>query len=327
MLNIEENIELWSRIRFGEVPMDDSIDLKNINLIKKSLFELGLEDKFMDGFSTEKLLVQSNAEGSGGEKMTEIFHECVKNNNLSPAMYLASFANRYINKNKDLSKLNGFLARAMRSFGAFLREPDLAYKLKKELENFFENIEVNMDPDQDLKRHIDIEINCDGNILNVWSYQASDKGLPNTIDRLVGNRGPVASGINVLCPINTFSAQNFIDKQKSLKKKKEQIINWEKELTQKISNSRRRKVEENLIKNRDLYHDKKNALKSIEDEILKEVSLNKGWFLYSDFYVKEMAIIIHETLNGRKSAMEYSDLQNILEKPKDLVTRKLIFNN
>ena len=105
MLNIEENIELWSRIRFGEVPMDDSIDLKNINLIKKSLFELGLEDKFMDGFSTEKLLVQSNAEGSGGEKMTEIFHECVKNNNLSPAMYLASFANRYINKNKDNTRI------------------------------------------------------------------------------------------------------------------------------------------------------------------------------------------------------------------------------
>ena len=57
------------------------------------------------------------------------------------------------------------------------------------------------------------------------------------------------------------------------------------------------------------------------------MSLNKGWFLYSDFYVNEMAIIINETLNGRKSAMEYSDLQNILEKPKDLVTRKLIFNN
>ena len=151
--------------------------------------------------------------------------------------------------------------------------------------------------------------------------------MPNTIDRLVGNRGPVASGINVLCPINTISAQNFIDKQKSLKKKKEQITNWEKELTQIISNSRRRKVEENLIKNRDLYHDKKNALKSIEDEILKEVSLNKGWFLYSDFYVKEMAKIINETINGRKSPMEYSDLQDILQKPKDLVTRKLIFNN
>ena len=57
------------------------------------------------------------------------------------------------------------------------------------------------------------------------------------------------------------------------------------------------------------------------------MSLNKGWFLYSDFYVKKMAIIINETINARKSAMEYSDLQNILEKPKDLVTRKLIFNN
>ena len=72
---------------------------------------------------------------------------------------------------------------------------------------------------------------------------------------------------------------------------------------------------------------KKNALNSIEDEILKEVSLNKGWFLYSDFYVKEMAKIINETINGRKSPMEYSDLQDILQKPKDLVTRKLIFNN
>ena len=118
-----------------------------------------------------------------------------------------------------------------------------------------------------------------------------------------------------------------MDKQKSLKKKKEKIINWEKELTQTIPNYRRTKVEEYLKKNRDLYHDKKNALKSIEDEILKEVSLNKGWFLYSDFYVKEMALIIHETLNGRKSAMEYSDLHDILQKPKDLLTRKLIFNN
>ena len=57
------------------------------------------------------------------------------------------------------------------------------------------------------------------------------------------------------------------------------------------------------------------------------MSLNKGWFLYSDFYVKEMAKIINETINGRKSPMEYSDLQDILQKPKDLVTRKLIFNN
>ena len=327
MFNIEQNIEQWSRIRFGEVQMDTSIDFENIKLIKKSLVELGLEDKFMDGFSTEKLPVQNNAEGSGGEKMTEIFHECVDNNNLSPAMYLASFANIYINKNKDLSKLNGFLSRAMRSFGAFLRETDLAYKLKKELGNFFENIEFNMDPDQDLKRHIDIEINCDGNILNVWSYQASDRGLPNTIDRLVGKRGPVSSGINVLCPINTLSAQHFMDKQKSLKKKKEKIINWEKELTQTIPNYRRTKVEEYLKKNRDLYHDMKDALKFKEKEISKEVFVIKGWFLYSDFYVKEMALIIHETLNGRKSAMEYSDLHDILQKPKDLLTRKLIFNN
>ena len=327
MLNIEEYIEIWSRTKFGEVQIDASIDPTNISLIKTSLFDLGLEDKFMDGFSTEKLLVQTNAEGSGGEKMTEIFHECIKNNNLSPAMYLASFADRYIKKNKDLSKLNGFLARAMRSFGAFLREPDLAYKLVNELGNFYKSIEINMDPDQDLKRHIDIEIICDGNILNVWSYQASDRGLPNTIDRLVGNRGAVATGINVLCPINTFSAQKFIDKRKSLEKKKEQIENWENELTQKISNSRRRTVERNLIKNRDLYQDLKIALKSKEDEITKEVSLNNGWFLYSDFYVKEMALIIKETLNGSKSAMKYSDLQGILKKPKNLVTKKLIFKN
>ena len=40
-----------------------------------------------------------------------------------------------------------------------------------------------------------------------------------------------------------------------------------------------------------------------------------------------MALIIKETLNGSKSAMEYFDLQGILKKPKDLVTKKLIFKN
>ena len=105
--------------------------------------------------------MQSKAEVSGEEKMTEIFHACIRNNNLSPAMYLAFFADRYIKKKKDLSKLNAFLARAMRSFAAFLKEPDFGSKLLKELGDFYKSIEINIDPDQDLKRHIDIEINCE----------------------------------------------------------------------------------------------------------------------------------------------------------------------
>ena len=75
--------------------------------------------------------------------------------------------NQFMDQGYNQDLLIGYLARALRSFASFMREPDLAYKLMSLLEKEDKSTTVNMDPQQDVKKHVDIVVEYKGTVVAV----------------------------------------------------------------------------------------------------------------------------------------------------------------
>ena len=245
MLDIDLKTEEWAKTFYKEINLDDiSINPSYKDLVWETFSEMGILNKYMTGDSVESLPRNSESENLNGPKFSDAFHFLNNQMIVSPGLYLAYILNEYMDKNLDKKLLTGYLSRALRSFASFMREPDLAYKLKTCLEKECDTVTVNMDPKQDIKGHVDILVSYKSRIFNIWSYQATRRGLPNTIDRLSGNRGEICDGINILCPLKTEDAQNLVKKKNSILKKRKQINNWENELLSSPTPSREIKLRE-----------------------------------------------------------------------------------
>ena len=213
MIDIDNQTDIWSKTKYKDIKLDKKIvDPKYFDLVWSSFLEMGIYDKFMNGNSVESLPRNDQSENLNGPKFSNAFHELNNKNQISPGLYLAFIVNQFMNGGNNKVLLTGYLSRALRSFASFMREPDLAYKLKAILEKDDKSVVVNMDPKQDIKKHVDIVINFKEHTFNLWSYQATRRGLPNTLDRLSGNRGEVCDGINILCPLRTEDAQVLVKK-------------------------------------------------------------------------------------------------------------------
>jgi hypothetical protein len=245
---------------------------------------------------------------------------------VSPGLYLAYILNEYMDKNLDKKLLTGYLSRALRSFASFMREPDLAYKLKTCLKKDCDNVTVNMDPKQDIKGHVDILVSYKSRIFNIWSYQATRRGLPNTIDRLSGNRGEICDGINILCPLKTEDAQNLVKKKNSILKKRKKIKNWENELLSSPTPSREIKLRELLEKNNKILIEMKEQLNSLYNDLSEEVIIKNNWFLHAENYVNSVKNMMDKYLQEESQYMEYDELKRIIQGPEIFVKNINIFS-
>jgi len=286
---------------------------------------MGINDKFMVGSSVESLPRNSQSENMNGPKFTDAFHELNDKHLVSPGLYLALLLNQFMNKGCKQDLLTGYLSRALRSFASFMREPDLAYKLKTVLEKDDDSVEVNMDPKQDIKKHVDIVIQYKGQTFNLWSYQATRRGLPNTLDRLSGNRGEVCDGINILCPLRTEDAQVLIKKKISILKKRKRLKGWKEEQNQNPTNSRSIKLNELIEKNSSKVAEMVDDLNNLHNLLSKEIIIKNGWFLHALDYINSVKEIIDNCLSNEESFMKYKDLQKIILGPEDFVNKINLF--
>ena len=231
-----------------------------------------------------------------------------------------------MDKNLDKKLLTGYLSRALRAFASFMREPDLAYKLKTCLKKDCDNVTVNMDPKQDIKGHVDILVSYKSRIFNIWSYQATRRGLPNTIDRLSGNRGEICDGINILCPLKTEDAQNLVKKKNSILKKRKEINNWENELLSNPTPSREINLRELLEKNNKILIEMKEQLNSLYNDLSEEVIIKNNWFLHAENYVNSVKNMMDKYLQEESQYIEYDELKRIIQGPEIFVKNINIFS-
>ncbi len=327
MLDIDLKTEEWAKTFYKEINLDDiSIKPSYKDLVWETFSEMGILNKYMTGDSVESLPRNSDSENLNGPKFSDAFHFLNNQMIVSPGLYLAYILNEYMDKNLDKKLLTGYLSRALRSFASFMREPDLAYKLKTCLKKDCENVTVNMDPKQDIKGHVDILVSYKSRIFNIWSYQATRRGLPNTIDRLSGNRGEICDGINILCPLKTEDAQNLVKKKNSILKKRKQINNWENELLSSPTPSREIKLRELLGKNNKILIEMKEQLNSLYNDLSEEVIIKNNWFLHAENYVNSVKNMMDKYLQEESQYIEYDELKRIIQGPEVFVKNINIFS-
>lgn len=327
MLDIDLKTEEWAKTFYKEINLDDiTIKPSYKDLVWETFSEMGILNKYMTGDSVESLPRNSDSENLNGPKFSDAFHFLNNQMIVSPGLYLAYILNEYMDKNLDKKLLTGYLSRALRSFASFMREPDLAYKLKTCLKKDCDNVTVNMDPKQDIKGHVDILVSYKSRIFNIWSYQATRRGLPNTIDRLSGNRGEICDGINILCPLKTEDAQNLVKKKNSILKKRKQINNWENELLSSPTPSREIKLRELLEKNNKILIEMKEQLNSLYNDLSEEVIIKNNWFLHAENYVNSVKNMMDKYLQEESQYMEYDELKRIIQGPEIFVKNINIFS-
>ena len=327
MLDIDLKTEEWAKTFYKEINLDDiSIKPSYKDLVWETFSEMGILNKYMTGDSVESLPRNSDSENLNGPKFSDAFHFLNNQMIVSPGLYLAYILNEYMDKNLDKKLLTGYLSRALRSFASFMREPDLAYKLKTCLKKDCDNVTVNMDPKQDIKGHVDILVSYKSRIFNIWSYQATRRGLPNTIDRLSGNRGEICDGINILCPLKTEDAQNLVKKKNSILKKRKKIKNWENELLSSPTPSREIKLRELLGKNNKILIEMKEQLNSLYNDLSEEVIIKNNWFLHAENYVNSVKNMMDKYLQEESQYIEYDELKRIIQGPEIFVKNINIFS-
>ena len=326
MMDIDSKTDVWSRTKYKEIELDrEVIDPQYFGLVQESFVELGIAEKFMVGSSVESLLRVNAAESMSGPKFSDAFHKLNNKNLVSPGLYLALILNKFMDEGRQQNLLSGYLARALRSFASFMREPDLAYKLKILLEVEDESVSVNMDPEQDVKKHVDIVVRYKGKIFNLWSYQATRRGLPNTIDRLSGNRGEVCDGLNILCPLRTEEAQEYVNKKTSIEKKQKKLGGWEEERNEGPSPARKRALDGMIQRNQSKLIEMKDDVKNLYDSLSREIIIKNGWFLHAPDYVETVKEFMDQCLQDEDNFMRYEDLQEIILRPQNIVKDISIF--
>lgn len=326
MMDIDSKTDIWSRTKYKEIELDrEVIDPQYFGLVQESFVELGIAEKFMVGSSVESLLRVNAAESMSGPKFSDAFHELNNKNLVSPGLYLALILNKFMDEGRQQNLLSGYLARALRSFASFMREPDLAYKLKILLEVEDESVSVNMDPEQDVKKHVDIVVCYKDKIFNLWSYQATRRGLPNTIDRLSGNRGEVCDGLNILCPLRTEEAQEYVNKKTSIEKKQKKLEGWEEERNEGPSPARKRALDGMIQRNQSKLIEMKDDVKNLYDSLSREIIIKNGWFLHAPDYVETVKEFMDQCLQDEDNFMRYEDLQEIILRPQNIVKDISIF--
>lgn len=203
MLKTEE-IKSWGEITYGEA-------LENIECsdeVKEELAQIlkdeNIYDKYMNGDSVEGLpkILET---GLSIVKFTDIFDELKRENRISPINFLYEVDRRVIDfggKNDihyHLGLRTKIVGRALRAFPAFLREME-----SEEIGRYYPEIKwKKTSPEEDIGKHADVILEYQGREYMCWSYQYSTKNaVDNTVDKFVGNRGRLKSGVYMLWPLD-----------------------------------------------------------------------------------------------------------------------------
>jgi hypothetical protein len=335
MNNIKTTVKKWGDITF----------LDGLNMVKSSLndnitdyaFELldnkklNLSKENMTGWSFEGL-PKTEESSTFKVRFSDVFHGVVHDTNFNPSLYICGLIKGLENLGYDLESLDidkviGFIARGLRSFTSFIREPALANQLEYLFNTHNISASFNQSAEQDAKDHTDILINANGKVYRLWIYQLSSRGLPHDIDRVLGRRGALLSGIHVMCPLISEGVTPLSAIRVRINKRREKLVSLKLEIenikTQIIKSSPTKliKLEERELK---LNIEIKNLIQKYDEieSINKNfVDVINGFYFYPDSYAYNL---FDQMITG-SGIIDYSEIQRVLSEPERLLSKNTIF--
>lgn len=314
----------WSKKTFKEELLELNIlDKKLLNVTMKCFSELNIIDKKINGYACEKLA--KTEEGHTGIKITysEIFHKTIEEGNFTPVRYLLKLIDTFLKQEAPLEKLNGFIARGLRTLTSFLREPDFAYNIEVYLKHFDSNTTTDLNSQQDSGDHTDILLLFKNEYYRIWLFQFSSRGLPHDIERITGKRGELPTGTHVLCPLQTELALEYDYFRKKIEKYKDRISKDEDALQMCSSRAikKRLSLEERINKYKDLLHNCEAQSKVVYERCKEELDIIEGWFFYSQKHVERIA----STIINSKKYDSYAYVKDLLNGPERYLSKTQIF--
>lgn len=205
---MERLMAVWSRTRYSDgmpkqIELDDDILDETLDI----LTDLELWNSNMDGNSVMGLRNRTN-ERDGTVNFSEVFHAMVDGQNFfSPAYFFYKVTERCfewreeheISDEKFNEKVTGLICRGARAFPSMIRELNLKYFLEQVVGD---GVDIESDPEMDVKNHVDLRVTYNGKAFNLWSYLQSDRGKKFLIEKLRGEHGKyIPQGMHILCPV------------------------------------------------------------------------------------------------------------------------------
>jgi len=263
------------------------------------LFESLLAETELKAIATEAMVgtsIQSLPRGQEGStfkiRFTEAFHNVVRVDHFDPALYMLELVDM-VRKQYDepirLPKLEGFIARALRSFASLMRESTFAYQLRPMLHGADADVEFRSDPDQDSKEHTDILVVFRRSTYRIWIYQFSDNGLPHDMERLAGLRGALPAGTHILCPLKSEPARTKAEVLGLIERAEAQVSGWRTELNARPSAARAPKLADQITRGEERLKKLRERLAAAEREIDGSIDERNGFYFYSTAFVGSVA--------------------------------------
>jgi hypothetical protein len=285
----------WAKYTFESLLKENyyngDFNSRDYTKYRKVLKSLELLEKKVDGFSSENL-PRTQEQRVGGVSFTGVFHSVLKKNNFSLVSYICALIDA--SEAQDKGKIEGIVARGIRTFTSFIREPQFASGLKKYLKPYHKianKFSIKLGPKQDAGDHTDVRLVFNNKIYLFWLYQFSKAGLPHDMERVSGMRREIPDGNHVLCPLPTEYASDYIKIKSQLSTLKEKIKTNKKKLRNLSPRAVKGRAnlnsqidkQENDLKLKTLTY---NQVKLICDN---KIEIVEGWFLYSQKYIEEIA--------------------------------------
>jgi len=147
---------LWAKATFNESLSSLTMTKNLYTATSKCFTSLKIWDKTVNGYACENL--PKPEEGHTGVKIlySDVFHKLLGKGNFTPTEYLIRLIDLYIKCNGDPLKLNGFIARGIRTLTSVLREPDFAFFIKEYLKDIDQDVKTSINPQQDSGDNTDV---------------------------------------------------------------------------------------------------------------------------------------------------------------------------
>jgi hypothetical protein len=327
---IRKLTDYWAKKTYREMLSAASMDDKIKSRLRKVLRGLNVMNSKVVGESITGLEKTSEGQGLPGITYSQAFEfalEKDKNHEILPVLYLKNLA---INLNGvDDNRFKGIIARGLRTLPSLLRDRDFAERLEMLVGSYFPGMSFKIETNagKDTKEHTDVYLIVGGETFRIWLYQFTPRGLPHDIERVLGKRGEIPSGIHILCPIKT----DLMMEREKLERKKGMLESRAKkyrEEYERCRNKRGKRAKEILekIKSTDenLETINKRFKKVNRLARAEAVSIN-GWYFYSDAKIKELLKNLNAVYLGSKRADEYERVCSILRGPERYLGKIRIF--
>ena len=227
-------------------------------------------------------------------------------------------------------QFEGLIARGLRTFPSLLRDRDFAESLVRLLNsNGYKGFKVGgATPKEDIGNHTDVLLEFRGKLFRIWLYQFSFAGLPHDIERVLGRRGELPSGIHVLCPLKTTVAmekEKFENRQRNYanrldkKKKKLRLFNNQACAGAVTCKKELLKLQKDIIQNDE-------DLKGTNILANKEILTLNSWYFFADQKVLSVIERIVAISDGKIKADDYGNVCDVLKGPENYLGEIRLFS-